>query len=166
MTQPDPVFARLATLPGAEPSRELSESLRRAAHARLRPRRVHPAWAIGIALCVVSYLSWAVSFSGSLYQPVEGERELHERLPERVGSALWSVGDGTLAQPDQRAVLANLKRPDVIAGRVENEPASSFAGNDEHWARRVVYDVGADRTEQRSFQRATPSRAYDDHVHI
>jgi len=68
MTHPDPVFARLAALPGAEPSRELSERLRRAAHARLRPRRVHPAWAIAIALSVVSYLTWAVSFSGNLYQ--------------------------------------------------------------------------------------------------
>jgi hypothetical protein len=71
MTHPDPVLARLAALPGAEPSPELSERLRRAAHARLRPRRVHPAWTIAIALSVVSYLSWAVSFSGSLHQPVK-----------------------------------------------------------------------------------------------
>ncbi len=68
MTRPDPVLVRLAALPALEPpSQELSERLRAAAHARLRARRVHPAWALMIALSVVLYLTWAVHFASELY---------------------------------------------------------------------------------------------------
>ncbi|MGD0679303.1 MAG: hypothetical protein ABSC94_28240 [Polyangiaceae bacterium] len=67
MTDPDPVFACLADLPAIDPSPELSARLRAAAHARLRPRHVHPAWTLLVAAAVVGYLGWAMHFSGNLY---------------------------------------------------------------------------------------------------
>jgi len=67
MSRPDPVLDRLAALPVVEPTPELSASLRAAALVRLRPRRVHPVWALVVAASVVSYLGWAVQFSSSLY---------------------------------------------------------------------------------------------------
>ena len=67
MTPPDPVLLRLAGLPAPEPPPELSASVRAVAHARLRPRRVHPAWTLVVVVSVVSYLTWAVRFASSLY---------------------------------------------------------------------------------------------------
>ena len=67
MNRGDPVLARLARLPAAEPPPELSAGLRAAAHARLRPRRVHPAWTVMVVVSVVAYLSWAVHFASLLY---------------------------------------------------------------------------------------------------
>jgi hypothetical protein len=67
MTIPDRVFARLAELATAELPAEFSASLRVAAHARLRPRRVHRGWTVLIVATVVVYLSWALQFSSSLY---------------------------------------------------------------------------------------------------
>lgn len=66
MTSPDPVLARLAELPAEKPSAELAERLRAKAHARLRPRPMHPVWAVVAVSGVVGYLSWAVQFSASL----------------------------------------------------------------------------------------------------
>jgi hypothetical protein len=67
MTNSDPVLACLAHLPGMDPSPELTLRLRAAAHARLRPRPVHPAFTLMVVASVVSYLSWALHFSSSLY---------------------------------------------------------------------------------------------------
>ena len=67
MNTPDPVFARLADLPAMAPAAEMSARLRAAAHARLQPRRVSPAWTLLVAITVVGYLGLAVRFSSSLY---------------------------------------------------------------------------------------------------
>ncbi len=67
MTPLDLVLARLARLPAPEPPPELSPRLRAAAHARLRPRHVHPAWTLVVLVSVISYLTWAVRFASSLY---------------------------------------------------------------------------------------------------
>jgi type VI protein secretion system component VasF len=64
---PDPVLAQLARLPAPEPPPALSSRVRAAAHARLRPRRVHPAWTLAVAVSVISYLTWAVRFASQLY---------------------------------------------------------------------------------------------------
>jgi hypothetical protein len=67
MTPSDPVLVRLARLPAPEPPPELSARVRAEAIARLRPRRVHPAWTLAVAVSVVSYLTWALRFASSLY---------------------------------------------------------------------------------------------------
>jgi hypothetical protein len=67
MTEPDAVFSRLAELPPSEPEPEFSNELRRRAHGVLRPRRVHPLWALAAAASVVTYLGWAVYCAGRLY---------------------------------------------------------------------------------------------------
>ena len=67
MTSPDPVLARLADLPEVELPPALTARLRAAGHARLRARRVHPAWTLAIVVSVVTYLGWALHFAGSLY---------------------------------------------------------------------------------------------------
>jgi hypothetical protein len=67
MTEPDPVFSRLAELLPLEPETEFSNELRQKAHGVLRPRRVHPVWALAAAASVVTYLGWAVYFTGRLY---------------------------------------------------------------------------------------------------
>lgn len=67
MTRNDPVLACLAKLPAVEPAPELSDNLRAAAYARLRPRPVHPGFTVMVLVSVVSYLSWAVHFSSGLY---------------------------------------------------------------------------------------------------
>lgn len=66
MTSLDPVLARLAELPAENPSAELGAKLRERAHARLRPRPMHPLWAAVAVFGVVGYLSWAVQFAASL----------------------------------------------------------------------------------------------------
>ena len=67
MHRSDPVLACLGALAAAELPPELSASLRAAAHARLRPRRLHPAWTIVVAVSVVTYMGWALQFAGALY---------------------------------------------------------------------------------------------------
>ena len=67
MTQSDPVLMRLSELEPSEPDPALSNALRARAHAVLVPRRVHPAWTLGIAASVVTYLGWAVHFTSRLY---------------------------------------------------------------------------------------------------
>jgi hypothetical protein len=41
--------------------------LRAVAHARLRARRVHPAWTLTVAVSVIVYLSWALHFARTLF---------------------------------------------------------------------------------------------------
>jgi uncharacterized membrane protein YccC len=67
MNRSDPVLGCLAALPAAEPPPELSASLRAAAHARLRPRRLHPAWTVAVVVSVIPYMGWALQFAGALY---------------------------------------------------------------------------------------------------
>ena len=66
MTSPDPVLARLAELPAEGPSPELGAKLRAKAHARLRPRPLHPIGAVVAVFSVLGYIGWAVQFSVSL----------------------------------------------------------------------------------------------------
>jgi hypothetical protein len=66
MTDSDPMLRALAALRAAAPSAELSRKLRAAAHARLVPAKVHPAWSIAIAASVVAYLGWALLFTCQL----------------------------------------------------------------------------------------------------
>jgi hypothetical protein len=58
---------RLAQLPLETPPAELSNKLRAAAHARLVPAKVHPAWSVAIAASVVAYLGWALVYTSQLY---------------------------------------------------------------------------------------------------
>ena len=91
MTQPDPVFACLAALPAMDPSPEVSARLRAAAHARLRPRPLHPAWTLLVAVAVLGYLGWAMRFSGSLYgagEPTSLGRSLFARSDSRGETGL------------------------------------------------------------------------------
>jgi hypothetical protein len=67
MTDRDLVFRRLAELAPSEPNPEFSRELREKAHRVLRPRRVHPVWALAAAASVVTYLGWAVYFTSRLY---------------------------------------------------------------------------------------------------
>lgn len=63
MTEPDPMLRALAALRSATPSAQLTRKLRAAAHARLVPAKVHPAWSVAIAASVLVYLSWALIFT-------------------------------------------------------------------------------------------------------
>jgi hypothetical protein len=67
MNEPDPVLARLAELPPAEPDPAFSAALRERAHRALVPRRMHPLWALAAAASVVTYLGWAFYFTSKLY---------------------------------------------------------------------------------------------------
>ena len=66
MIEVDPMLRALAALRAAAPSAELSQKLRAAAHARLVPAKVHPAWSVAIAASVLVYLSWALIFTSHL----------------------------------------------------------------------------------------------------
>jgi hypothetical protein len=66
MTEPDPLLRALAALRETAPSAELSRKLRAAAHARLVPAKVHPAWSVAIAASVLVYLGWALIFTSHL----------------------------------------------------------------------------------------------------
>lgn len=63
MTEVDPVLQGLAKLPLEAPPAELSKKLRLAAHARLVPAKVHPAWSVAIAASVIAYLGWALLYT-------------------------------------------------------------------------------------------------------
>lgn len=67
MIDSDPVLRRLAELPALPPSDDLSERIRGAAHAALRPRPLHPFWALTVAASVLAYLGWAFYFTNALY---------------------------------------------------------------------------------------------------
>ena len=67
MTEPDRVLQALAALRLVAPSAELSQKLRAAAHARLVPAKVHPAWSVAVAASVVAYLGWALLYASQLY---------------------------------------------------------------------------------------------------
>jgi hypothetical protein len=63
----DAVLARLAALPDIVPALALSQQIRAAALARLRPRPLHPVWAlvVGCAACV--YLFGTLNFVLGLF---------------------------------------------------------------------------------------------------
>lgn len=63
MTERDPVLERLAELPVSPPSPELSDLVKRRAHAKLLARPVHPMWTLAVAASVILYLGWALHFS-------------------------------------------------------------------------------------------------------
>jgi hypothetical protein len=67
MSEPDRVLQALAELPLEAPRAELAEKLRAAAHARLMPAKVHPAWGVAIAASVIAYLGWAILYTIQLY---------------------------------------------------------------------------------------------------
>jgi len=54
---------RLSQLRTEMPMEELSAKLRAAAHARLVPAKVHPAWTIALAASVITYLGWALLYT-------------------------------------------------------------------------------------------------------
>jgi hypothetical protein len=66
MTETDPMLHALAALRAVAPSAELSRKLRAAAHARLAPAKVHPAWSVAIAASVLVYLGWALIYTSHL----------------------------------------------------------------------------------------------------
>ena len=66
MTDSDPMLRALAALRAAAPSAQLTQKLRAAAHARLVPAKVHPAWSVAIAASVVVYLGWALFYTSQL----------------------------------------------------------------------------------------------------
>ena len=67
MNEPDVVLLGLEELPLEAPSSELSGKIRAAAHARLVPARVHPAWGVAIAASVLVYLGWAFLYTHQPY---------------------------------------------------------------------------------------------------
>jgi hypothetical protein len=66
MTDSDPMLRALAALRSAAPSAQLTQKLRAAAHARLVPAKVHPAWSVAIAASVLVYLGWALIYTSKL----------------------------------------------------------------------------------------------------
>lgn len=66
MSDADRVLQGLAKLPLETPPAELSKKLRAAAHARLIPAKVHPAWSVAIAASVIAYLGWALLYTSQL----------------------------------------------------------------------------------------------------
>ncbi len=67
MNEPDLLLQRLQELPLAAPPAELSKQLTAAAHARLVPHRIHPAWSVAVAASVLVYLGWALAYTSQLY---------------------------------------------------------------------------------------------------
>jgi hypothetical protein len=63
----DAVLARVAALAAPHPSTELSAKIRAAALPRLRPRPLHPAWALLVACSALGYLASALSFTLGLF---------------------------------------------------------------------------------------------------
>jgi hypothetical protein len=59
----DPELERLAELSPLTPPAELSQTIRKAGHARLLPVEVHPFWSVAVATSVVLYLSWALLYT-------------------------------------------------------------------------------------------------------
>jgi len=67
VTELDPVLQKLAQLPQVAPPNAVSQKLQAAAHARLVPARVHPAWSIAVAASVLVYLGWAILYTSQLF---------------------------------------------------------------------------------------------------
>ncbi|HTQ05235.1 MAG TPA: hypothetical protein VMI54_15330 [Polyangiaceae bacterium] len=67
MNHDDPVLARLAALPNPPTDPARTARLREAALLRLRPRRLHPAWAVLVASSTVAYLGSALYFAVRLF---------------------------------------------------------------------------------------------------
>ena len=67
MNDSDVVLKGLAELPLEAPSAEFSKQLSAAAHARLVPLKVHPAWGAALAASVLVYLGWALAYASQLY---------------------------------------------------------------------------------------------------
>jgi len=63
----DALLQALSELPLQAPPAALSQELLANGHARLVPRRVHPAWSIAIAASVVAYLGWALLYTEQLF---------------------------------------------------------------------------------------------------
>jgi hypothetical protein len=63
----DAVVGRLAALPALAPTRELSHRIRATALARLRPRPLHPAWALAVGCAALVYLFGALNFVMGLF---------------------------------------------------------------------------------------------------
>ena len=63
----DAVLERLAALPEVAPAPELSRHIRAAALARLRPRPLHPAWALVVGCAALTYLFGALNFALNLF---------------------------------------------------------------------------------------------------
>ncbi|HWA75191.1 MAG TPA: hypothetical protein VG937_22795 [Polyangiaceae bacterium] len=66
MTERDPVLQRLAELDAPAPVPELSVELRARALEKLRPRPVHPGFALAVAASVMAYFGWALHFVATL----------------------------------------------------------------------------------------------------
>jgi hypothetical protein len=66
MNERDPVLQRLSQLDAPAPVPVLSTELRARAHAKLRPRPLHPGFALAVAASVVAYFGWALHFVSSL----------------------------------------------------------------------------------------------------
>jgi hypothetical protein len=66
VSEPDLLLQRLRAALESPPA-ELSRRLTAAAHARLVPRPVHPAWSVAAAASVVVYLGWALAYVSQLY---------------------------------------------------------------------------------------------------
>ena len=67
MNEPDLVLQRLRELPLEAPPAALSKQLTAAAHARLVPLKVHPAWSVALTASVLVYLGWALAYASQLY---------------------------------------------------------------------------------------------------
>jgi hypothetical protein len=67
MKEDDPVLLRLAALPVPVPDPARARRTREAALARLRPRRLHPAWVLLVASSVCGYLGSAFYFAVQLF---------------------------------------------------------------------------------------------------
>jgi len=67
MTDDDPVLARLAALPMAPLDPQRSQRIRAAALRALRPRALHPAWAMLVAGSTLCYLVCSLWFTLNLF---------------------------------------------------------------------------------------------------
>ncbi len=63
----DAVLGRLAALPEVAPEPELSRHIRAAALVRLRPRPLHPVWALVVGCAAVIYVFGALNFVMGLF---------------------------------------------------------------------------------------------------
>jgi len=67
MTDDDPVILRLAALPATPLDPERSQRTRAAALRALRPRALHPAWAMLVAGSTLCYLCCSLWFTLNLF---------------------------------------------------------------------------------------------------
>jgi hypothetical protein len=67
MTHDDPVLARIAALPNPLPDAARSRKIERAALPLLKPRPLHPAWALLVFGSTCGYLGSALYFTLRLF---------------------------------------------------------------------------------------------------